>query len=232
MEDFVIQEDYIKQIRVESPTEIFNSHLIKRDDDPNQEINKVVSDMQKTNPEAYQRTKDVIKNFIIDAFDEGGRLFRDSNTQAGTMINTVYGKLREIAYKNFLRELRGYDAKTRALAKIYFIHYVDGEIFDRVRREAVVHYKEQLSIGMIALPGEIKQFDKLIRKYDIRDKLYQCIAEWYVEAEVSIDIIRRIQMYGIFDGHTEKAFYDKLKKAWELKSNYYIDVQSAFLSMI
>ena len=39
MEDFVIQEDYIKQIRVESPTEIFNSHLIKRDDDPNQEIN-------------------------------------------------------------------------------------------------------------------------------------------------------------------------------------------------
>lgn len=43
-----------------------------------------------------------------------------------------------------------------------------------------------------------------------------------MEAEVSIDIVRRIYMYGIFQGTKEKKILDTLKKNWELKSNYYI----------
>jgi hypothetical protein len=233
MDNFNIDENYIVQNkREESPTEIFNSHLCTRDDDPNDEIQGVLDSMKRDQPEAFTHTQEVIQNFIIDAFDEGGRLFRDSSSQAGTIINTVYGKLREVAFKHLLKTTKNYDAKTRAQAKIYFIHKVDGEIFKRVRKEAVVHYKEQLANGLIPLPGEIKQFEKLIKKYEISQKLYQCIAEWYVEAEVSIDLIRRIQMYGIFEDGKNRVIYDKLKKAWELKSNYYIDVQAAFLSMI
>lgn len=232
MEKFVLDEDYIKHERLESPTEIFTNLLIKREDDPNEEIMEAIAEFEKCQPQALEITDKVIQNFIYDAFDEGGKLFRDFNSQAGTMINTVFSKLREVAFKHFLKETKGFDAKTRALAKIYFIHIVDGEVFSRVRKEAIDHYNVLLSQGIIPLPGEIKQFEKLIKKFHIKEKLYKCIAEWYVEAEVSVDIIRRIQMYGILEGHKEKQMYEKLKKAWELKSNYYIDFQSAFLSMI
>jgi hypothetical protein len=232
MDDFHIDENYIKQERGVSPTELFTSHLMERDDDPNQEIHKELASLEKTQPAALAATKEVIQNFVLDAFDENGQLFRDTNCQTGTTINSVYGKLREIAYKHFLKAIRNYDAKTRAVTKMYFINKVDGEIFDRVRWEAISHYKKQLSTGVIPLPNEIKHFQKLIQKYNIKEKLYQCIAEWYVEAEVSIDIIRRIQMYGVLEGKQNKAMADKLKQAWELKSNYYIDFESAFLSMI
>lgn len=232
MENIHIDENYIEEHREESPTEVFNSHLIARDDDPNEEIELEIAHLEKTQPKALSDTKEVIQNFVLEAFDSKGNLLSDVNCQTGTIINTIYGKLREVAYKHFLKVTRGYDSKTRAITKMYFISIIDGEIFERVRREAVEKYKMLLSQGKIALPGEIKQFHTLIKKYGIKDKLYQCIAEWYVEAEVSIDIVRRIQMYGILEGKKEKIISDKLKKAWELHSNYYIDFETAFLSMI
>ena len=115
---------------------------------------------------------------------------------------------------------------------MYFIDKVEGEIFENVRKEAIVYYKKQIFEGNIPLPKEIKQFHGLIQKYGIKDKLYQCIAEWYVEAEVSVDIVRRIQMYGILEGHRDRIISKKLKEAWALQSNYYLDLESAFLGMI
>ena len=142
--------------------------------------------------------------------------------QTGTTINSVYGKLREIAYKNLLRVTREFDPSVKKEAIMYFIIKVDHNLFEQVRLEAVEMYKQQLTEEKISLPGEIKQFQKLISKHSIKQKLYQCIAEWYVEAEVSIDVVRRIYMYGIFEGKKEKKILDTLKKNWELKSNYYI----------
>lgn len=128
MENVIIKENYIEEVsRKATPTEVCNKHLLERDDDPNQEINKALADFKKNEPKAYTCTQEIIQNFILDAFDEYGHLFKDSNCATGTMINTIYGKLREVAYKNFIREIRSYDSKTRAVAKIYFINQVDGE---------------------------------------------------------------------------------------------------------
>mmetsp|Transcript_14567 Transcript_14567/g.14518 ORF Transcript_14567/g.14518 Transcript_14567/m.14518 type:complete len:333 (-) Transcript_14567:270-1268(-) len=227
-----IDENYIKEVRDESPTDLFHNHLLQRDDDPNEELEEEIALLKKYQSKAYSETIDIIQNFILDAFDEDGRLFEESNCQSGTTINTVYGKLREVAYKHLLRNGKNYDSKTRAITKMLFISKVDGEIFENVRQEAVYYYKKQIGEGKIPLPEEIKNFQDLISKYGIKDKLYQCIAEWYVEAEVSVDIVRRIQMYGILEGHREKLISKKLRKAWELRSNYYIDLEAAFLSMI
>jgi hypothetical protein len=232
MENVHIDDNYIEQTREESPTDVFNSHLIMRDDDPNEEIELQIANLLKTEPQALIETKEVIQNFVLEAFDDNGKLLQDANCQTGTMVNSIYGKLREVAYKHFLKVTRGYDSRTRAITKMYFISIIDGEIFEKVRKEAVEQYKKMLADGKIPLPGEIKQFHTLIKKYGIKDKLYQCIAEWYVEAEVSIDIVKRIQMYGVLEGKKEKRISDQLKKAWELHSNYYIDFETAFLSMI
>lgn len=89
-----------------------------------------------------------------------------------------------------------------------------------------------MAIGKIPLPEEIGKFHHLIQKYGIKEKLYQCIAEWYVEAEVSVDIIKRIQMYGVLEKQGGKLISEKLRKAWELRSNYYLDLETAFLSML
>jgi hypothetical protein len=232
MESIHIDENYIEKARNQTPTELFNDHLIHRDDDPGQEIKLELQKLEKDQPQVLKETQEIINNFILDAFDENGSLFQDASCQAGTTISTIYGKLREIAFKHLLKITKNYDAKTRALAKIYFINQVDVEIFERVRQETILHYKKLLADGTIPLPAEIKSFKSLIEKYNIKEKLYQCIAEWYVEAEVSIDIVRRIQMYGLLEGKREKRILERLKKSWELKSNYYIDFQSAFLSMI
>eukprot|EP00345_Euplotes_harpa_P010831 CAMPEP_0168337242 /NCGR_PEP_ID=MMETSP0213-20121227/12052_1 /TAXON_ID=151035 /ORGANISM="Euplotes harpa, Strain FSP1.4" /LENGTH=470 /DNA_ID=CAMNT_0008342651 /DNA_START=23 /DNA_END=1435 /DNA_ORIENTATION=+ len=226
------KEDYIEESREITPTEVQNNHLLNRDDDLNQEINELVSTFCKRHPRAFEVTNQIIQNFILDGFDFDGTILKDVSCQTGTTISSVYGKLREMAYKNLMRVTKEFDTSVRLEAKIYFITVVDGEIFERVRNEAVNVYKQQLLEGKIPLPGEIKQFQPLINKYAIKDKLYQCIAEWYVEAEVSIDIVRRIYMYQIFEGKKNKKILDQLKKSWELKSNYYIDFESAFLSMI
>jgi len=39
-------------------------------------------------------------------------------------------------------------------------------------------------------------------------------------------------MYGLLEGKRQKLILEKLKNSWELKSNYYIDFETAFLSMI
>mmetsp|Transcript_8146 Transcript_8146/g.7728 ORF Transcript_8146/g.7728 Transcript_8146/m.7728 type:complete len:219 (+) Transcript_8146:35-691(+) len=216
----------------QSPTEIFQNHLLARDDDLNEGLEEEINLLKRSQPKAYEETLEVIQNFILVAFNDNGKLFDDADCQNGTAINNVFGKLRVVAYKHFLRIIKKYDGKTRAVAKMLFISKVDGEIFEKVRLEAVGYYKRQIEEGKIPLPEEIKNFHDLINKYGIKDKLYQCIAEWYVEAEVSIDILRRIHMYGILQGDREKQFTKKLRKAWELRSNYYIDPEAAFLSMI
>ena len=173
MESLHINENYIEEVRNESPTDLFNTHLLERDDDPNEELDAELVILAKEQPQALQDTKDVIENFVIEAFDDNGRLFEEASCQSGTTINTVYGKLREVAYKHFLKVTRGYDSKTRAVCKMYFISQVDGEIFENVRKEAIGYYKKQISEGNIPLPQEIKQFHSLIQKYGIKEKLYQ-----------------------------------------------------------
>ena len=97
--------------------------------------------LKNNQPQALLETKDIIQNFILEAFDSKGRLFEDATCASGTTINSVYGKLREVAYKHFMRITKGYDTKTRAISKMYFISQVDGEIFENVRQEAVHYYK-------------------------------------------------------------------------------------------
>ena len=222
MESIIIHDDYINETRDISATEIQNTHMMRRDDDLMEEIQEMVSTFEKRQPKAFALTNEIIKNYIMEAFDDSGKLFKENNSQTGTTINSVYGKLREIAYKNLLRVSKEFEPCVRKEAIMYFIVKVDHDLFEQVRQEAVEMYKQQIIDEKIPLPNEIKQFQKLISKHSIKQKLYQCIAEWYVEAEVSIDIVRRIYMYGIFEGTKEKKILDKLKRSWELKSNYYI----------
>jgi hypothetical protein len=137
MENVIIDENYVDQTREQTPTELFNTHLLERDDDPGEEIKADLDKLKKEQPQAFNETNEVIQNFILDAFDEEGSLFRDASSKTGTTISMIYGKLREIAFKHLMKITRKYDSRTRALLKMHFIQKVDVEIFDKVRHEAV-----------------------------------------------------------------------------------------------
>ena len=42
-----IDENYIKKVREESPTDLFNDHLLQRDDDPNEELDAEIALLEK-----------------------------------------------------------------------------------------------------------------------------------------------------------------------------------------
>lgn len=49
-----------------------------------------------------------------------------------------------------------------------------------------------LEKGALKLPQELAPLKELVDECDFKDDLYNCIANWYVETELAIDILRRI----------------------------------------
>ena len=53
--------------------------------------------------------------------------------------------------------------------------------------------------GSLELPSDIKKFRKVIDQAEFRHSLYRCIACWYIETEIAIDIINRVRLYNVID---------------------------------
>lgn len=161
----------------------------------------------------------IIEMFIVGSFDDGSFVQSIFEPTPGKCIPQVYGKLREVAWKQLDVLLEKETAEVAYASRSFFIKEVDEKILDKVKLELNDFYKALLSEGKLALPEQIAEFHKVVQDCDFKEDLFSCIASWYVESEMAIDTLCRISLYNLIDEKVEPSLAFKIQEIWELSSD-------------
>lgn len=82
---------------------------------------------------------------------------------------------------------------------MHFIREVDGRILDEIKDELTRAYAKRIEKDQLLLPDEIKSIKSVLKDSELRFEFYTCVATWYVEAEIAVDIFKRIKLYQVME---------------------------------
>ena len=106
------------------------------------------------------------------------------------------------------------DAHTRLVAKLYFIDQVDVKIFANVKKQLIKFYINKFSSNPEdATQKTVKDAPKELCETGIHNFFVSLMAKLYTEIEISVDIVRRLQLYGL---ESENSIYSSRSHSQEM----------------
>lgn len=134
---------------------------------------------------------------------------------------TTYHNLRRTAYKKLCETMKTQDAHTRLVAKLYFIDQVDVKIFENVKKQLIAFYKTKFSTNPEeATDKMVKDAPKELCELGMHNFFLSLMAKFYTEIEISVDIVRRLQLYGLGSDASRtysQAMLAQILHAWKVE---------------